>query len=148
MKVFFLKCFLLYGILLSPIFITLGVPAQPSFGEVRTGDNAGEVILQIKTVASGVNSPNQQFRFIIVPDLEGARLDPIERSIPDYQSGTLETIVVGSLMFGESYTFSATVANTFGTSTAANSASVVAGMYMYVYTQCMSTCMHKICACA
>jgi hypothetical protein len=58
----------------------LGVPAQPSYGEVRTGDNAGEVVLEIKTVASGVVSANQRFRFIIVPDLEGVKFDPIERT--------------------------------------------------------------------
>jgi hypothetical protein len=62
------------------------------------------------------------------------------RSVPDYQSGALETIVIDSLLFGESYTFSATVANIFGTSTAANSASVVAGM--------CTQCINASCRCA
>ena len=54
-----------------------GVPRVPKFREVTSGPGAGEIIIQTKTAASGVNNPAQGFKFIIMPVLDDNTLDPI-----------------------------------------------------------------------
>ena len=110
------------------IVIDLGVPREPQFGNVESGSHIGEVVLDIKTVAAGVDNENQAFRFIITPVLDGNILDPILYNKFDYMSGELESITVRDLEPGRSYTFSATAMNRFGTSAPANSPPVRAGI--------------------
>ena len=57
--------------------IDLGVPREPQFGNVESGSRIGEVVLEIKTVAAGVDNENQNFWFIIIPVLGVNVLDPI-----------------------------------------------------------------------
>ena len=95
---------------------------------MQPGSRIGEVTLEIKTVASGINDQNQAFRFVITPVLDGDVLDPISYDKFDYMSGVLESITVSGLEPGRGYTFSATAMNIFGTSDAANSPPVRAGI--------------------
>ena len=104
-----------------------GVPAQPSFGELTPGPNPGEVTIQIKTVASGVDSPSQGFQFNIIPVQNGNEGNVREFPRGNYQSGEFETLVVRELEQGQHYTFSATAMNFYGTSDVQNSASITAG---------------------
>ena len=106
----------------------IGVPRESQFGDVNSGPGAGEVTLEVKTVASGVDNPSQGFRFIITPVLDGEVLDPIPFDSFEYQSGTFESITVSGLEPGRTYSFSATAMNTFGTSSSTNSPSVPAGV--------------------
>jgi hypothetical protein len=94
---------------------------------LTTGPNSGVITVEIKTVASGVNSRDQGFRFNITPVLDGNRQPDKIFEFPYYVSGELVSIVVGQLTPGESYTFSATAMNTFGNSTSANSPQQFAG---------------------
>ena len=48
-----------------------GVPRVPVFGELLFGPGNGEVTLQIKTLASGVNNSAHGFHFLIAPVLDG-----------------------------------------------------------------------------
>ena len=106
-----------------------GVPREPQFGDnIASGPSTGEVTLEIKTVASGVNNPDQEFRFIITPEIDGNTLDPVQFDFPNYESGALESITVHGLEPERSYIFSATAMNNFGESSPANSRSVRAGM--------------------
>ena len=90
--------------------------------------------MQIGTPASGVNSAAQEFAFIITPVLGGVRLESVEYNRPNYTDGRLEAIVVSGLMGGQTYTFSATAVNTFGTSEAVISPPVTAGMLPCYHT--------------
>ena len=67
--------------------LSQGVPATPQFGDLTIGSGSGQVTVQIKTVASGVNNPGHGFQFILTPVLSGT--DQIERSFafPEYTSG-------------------------------------------------------------
>ena len=111
------------------MYTFLGIPAAPSFGELRSGSQAGQVIIQIKTVASGVSDPAAQgFEFVIVPRLfEGAPGNELRFPRPNYQNNLFEIITISDLMPGQSYTFSATAVNFFGESFPGNSAPVQAG---------------------
>jgi hypothetical protein len=115
--------------------VQLGVPREPQFGNVVSGSRIGEVVLEIKTVASGVDNPNQAFRFIITPVLDVNVLEPISYDKFDYMSGELESITVSGLEPGRSYTFSATAMNRFGTSDVANSPPVLAGILICLECQ-------------
>ena len=92
-----------------------------------TGPNPGVITVQIKTVASGVNSPDQNFRFNITPVLAGIRQPGRIFNFPMYVSGEFVSIAVDQLQSGANYMFSATAMNTFGNSTPANSPSQFAG---------------------
>ena len=105
----------------------IGVPAPPQFGDLITGPNSGVITVQIKTVASGVDSPNQDFRFNITPVLAGIGQPGKTFNFPRYVSGQFVSIAVDQLQPGASYTFSATAINIFGNSTPANSPVQVAG---------------------
>ena len=96
---------------------------------MRSGPNLGEVTLTIKTVASGVNDPDQQFQFVITSVLDSVEQEEIEYPFPDYTSGNFETIVVSGLEPGQTYSFSATATNFFGPSGSENSASIRAGVF-------------------
>ena len=106
-----------------------GHSALPQFGDLTPGPNEGEVTIQIKAVASEVdsNSASQQFRFSIVPVLNGVEGRMRESIQNDYVSGTFKTITITDLMPGQSYTFSATAVNSFGSSETENSGFVTAG---------------------
>ena len=105
-----------------------GVPAEPQFGDLITGPRSGEIIVQIKTVAAGVNTPHQEFRFNISPVLLGIRQPERTYDFPNYVSGEFVSIVVDQLQPGASYTFGATAMNIFGNSTPANSPAQFAGI--------------------
>ena len=108
----------------------IGIPATPSFGELVSGPEAGQVIIQIKTIASGASDRDAQgFEFVLVPVLYGVNGNELKFPRPNYQSNTFETITINDLIPGQTYTFSATAVNSFGISTLANSAPVQAGMY-------------------
>ena len=113
------------------INVCTGVPPEPQFGDIVSGPGSGEVTLEIKTVTSGVDDPNQEFRFVITPVLDGKTLGPIRFDFPNYQSGVLESISVNGLEPGKSYAFSAVAINRFGASSPASSRFVHAGM-LYV----------------
>lgn len=106
-----------------------GVPAEPQFGGLITGPRSGEITVQIKTVASGVNLREQGFHFSITPILQGFRQHERTFEFFDYMSGELVSIVVDRLQPGEKYTFVATAMNVFGNSTPANSSVQFAGNY-------------------
>jgi hypothetical protein len=93
-----------------------------------TGPNSGVIIVEIKTVASGVDSPDQGFYFNITPVLVGIRQPERTLDFPNYVSGELVSLVVGQLEPGASYTFIATAMNIFGNSTPANSPAQFAGI--------------------
>ena len=102
------------------------------------GLNEGEVIIQIKTVASGVDGTFRQFQFNIVPVLGGVKGEERECVRNEYVSGRFETVTISDLEPGQSYTFSATAMNSFGNSRTANSRFVTAG------TVCVCVC---VCVC-
>ena len=104
-----------------------GVPAAPQFGDLTPGPNSGVITVQIKTVASGVNQPNQNFSFNITPFLTGNKQPERIYKFPNYMSGEFVSIAVGQLEPGGSYTFSATAMNIFGNSTSAPSPQAFAG---------------------
>ena len=112
------------------ISLTTGQPALPQFGDLMSGPQEGEVTIQIKTVASGIdsNSTSWQFQFNIVPVLSGVEGEKREFVRNDYVSGTFEIVTITDLEPGKSYAFSATAVNCFGTSETAHSAFVTAGM--------------------
>lgn len=121
--------YLRYYVTVIDYYACTGVPRDPQFGDsIVSGPGSGEVTLEIKTIASGVDDPNQEFRFVITPVLDGEILDPIRFDFPNYQSGVLESISVNGLEPGKSYTFSVTAMNRFGMSGPANSRSVHADM--------------------
>ena len=91
------------------------------------GPNPGEVTIQIKTIASGVDDPSQGFQFNIIPVRDGIEGNVKEFPLGNYQSGEFETLVVRELEQGQSYTFSATAMNFYGSSEVQNSAFVTAG---------------------
>ena len=108
--------------------ILLSVPVKPDFGSLSSGPGAGEVTLLVKTEHSGVDRATQQFRFTITPVLDGEVLDySISFERPNYLSGTFESLTVGGLTPGQSYTFHARAVNSFGNSEVANSSSMIAG---------------------
>ena len=96
---------------------------------LTSGPEAGEVTIEIKTIASGVSSSSQGFQFNIIPVRDGVEETLQEFVHNDYQSGQLETLIVRELEQGQSYTFSATAMNFYGTSDATNSRFVTAGMF-------------------
>ena len=108
----------------------LGVPVTPQFGVLITGPGSGVIIVQIKTVASGVDMPVQEFNFRITPILAGTsgdRQPERQFEFPNYMSGQFVSLAVDNLEPGESYIFSATAVNIFGTSGSAHSAAQFAG---------------------
>ena len=96
---------------------------------MTTGPRSGEITVQIKTVASGVNLPEQGFHFNVTPVLLGIRQPEKTFEFPIYMSGELVSVVVDQLQPGASYTFSATAMNIFGNSTPANSPAEFAGKF-------------------
>ena len=104
-----------------------GVPAAPQFGELTTGPYSGVITMRIKTVASGISQPDQDFHFNIIPVFAFNKQPERIYEFPNYMSGQLVSIAVGQLEPGESYTFSATAVNIFGSSTSANSPVQFAG---------------------
>ena len=122
---------------------TIGRPAMPMFGTVESS-STGEVTITIRTVASGVNDPHHQFRFIIAPIADGVKGHEIEYPFPGYQSGHFETVIIERLEQGESYIFSAIATNAFGNSEPAYSASIFAGVSCVTCVLCACVC---VCVC-
>ena len=104
---------------------------MPMFGDLLYGPGAGEVTVTIKTVASGVEDTSQVFWFVITPHTDTTEGNTVPHFIPNYQSGTFETIIVGGLEQGEEYRFNATAANMFGASQVATSNFITAGIGIY-----------------
>ena len=90
------------------------------------GPDSGVITVQIKTIASGVNTPSQGFQFRITPILAGVRQASRQFQFPLYTSGELVSIRVVQLEPGASYVFIATAMNNYGTSAAAISQMQVA----------------------
>ena len=104
---------------------------MPSFGELTSGPDPGQVTIQIKTIASGVSDPAaQRFAFVIVPVLGITPGNGIRFPLSNYQSNMFETITISDLIPGESYTFSATAVSDLGMSIPENSAPVQAGTHL------------------
>ena len=106
-----------------------GRPATPTFGDLLSGPNVGDVTMMINTRTSGIDGTFQLFGFFVFPILDGTEGDSIPYLFPNYQSGTFETIVVSGLEEGESYMFNATAINMFGNSEAITSDFVLSGIY-------------------
>ena len=100
---------------------------MPEVGALISGPSVGQVTLQIKTAASGINSSLQGFQFIVTPVLDGQNLSSIQYAFPDYQSGVFTPVSVSGLEEGKAYTFCVTAVNIFGTSKVTKSSSVFAG---------------------
>ena len=90
-----------------------------------SGPDTGEVAIMIKTVASGVNSSQHRFRFIVTPITNGVKERELEFPFPNYQSGQFETVLVQGLQQGRNYIFSGVAVNVFGRSDSAYSASIL-----------------------
>ena len=110
-----------------------GRPAPPMFGELISGPGDGEVTVMIKTVASGLEDPLQVFWFVITPYTDSSEGETVPHLIPNYQSGTFATIIVGGLEQDARYRFNATAANMLGASGVATSNFVTAGVGMTLY---------------
>ena len=110
---------------------------------MTSGPNEGEVTIQIKTVASGVDSTSdsRQFQFNIVPVLDGFEGEGREFVRKYYVSGTFETVTITNLEPGQIYTFIATAENSFGASETANSRFVTAGA-AYHLSICSKVVIH------
>ena len=67
------------------------------------------------------------FWFVITPIHNGIEGDSVSHLSMNYQSGTLDTIVIDGLEGGASYMFNATAVNMYGSSLTATSMSVLAG---------------------
>lgn len=106
--------------ILSVISLSLshieGVPAVPEFGSLARGRRVGEINIQIRTVASGVNSPNEQFRFVIAIVFAGITLSEKSFDFSEYQNGQFVSIPIGGIKEGASYILRATATNIFGSS--------------------------------
>ena len=86
---------------------------MPIIGALMSGPNPGDVTIMIRTVASGINDTQQDFRFIIAPMIDGVKGSEIMFPFPDYQSGHFETVTIENLQRGKSYIFCAVAANIF-----------------------------------
>ena len=115
---------------------------MPMFGELLPGPGAGEVTVTIKTVASGVEDPSQVFWFVITPYTDTTEGETVPHLIPNYQSGTFESMIVSGLEQGERYRFNATAVNMFGASQVVTSNFITAGIG--TYTNSMPTLQHFI----
>lgn len=100
---------------------------MPEVGALISGPSVGQVTLQMKTAASGINSSLQGFQFIVTPVLDGRNLSSIQYSFPDYHSDVFISVSVSGLEEGKAYTFCVTAMNIFGTSKVTKSSSVFAG---------------------
>ena len=92
-----------------------------------SGPGAGQVIMTVKTVASGVNKSSQGFHFIVIPILDGAEGESRRYFFPNYQNGTFVTLLVEGLKQGRSYRFSVAAANIFGVSLPTLSTAISSG---------------------
>lgn len=98
---------------------------MPTFGTLMSKPNDSEVTMTIRTVASGINDPEQLFKFVIVPICEGVEEAGLEYPFPDYQSGQFERVVVEAVEKGGSYVFRAVATNIFGSSEPAYSPAII-----------------------
>ena len=116
------------------MFSYLGKPFTPTFGDLISGPRHTDIMIQIKTVASGVEQGSQElFQFNIVPVRNGIEETPQMFMRNDYESGTFVTVTVERLTVGETYTFSATAENRHGVSEVANSRFItIGGWYLHV----------------
>lgn len=96
-----------------------------------SGPNAGEITITLKTISSGINGQSSEvFLFMVTPVHEGIGGESVSHLSMNYQSETFETVVVGGLVEGESYTLNATAVNVYGSSQVATSLSITAGMVL------------------
>ena len=100
---------------------------MPVYSNLSTGSNAGEISITLMSPVSGINVEHSQvFWFVVIPIQDGIRGESVSHLSLNYQSGTSETIVISGLMAGESFAFSATAVNVYGSSQAATSTPVTA----------------------
>ena len=101
---------------------------MPVFGDLIPGPNAGEIAITLKTSASGIDGQfSEVFWFVITPIHEGIEGESVFHLSLNYQSDTFETVFINGLKEGESYIFSATATNKYGSSQAATSKFAFAG---------------------
>lgn len=98
---------------------------MPIIGALMSGSNPGDVTIMIRTVASGINDTQQDFRFIIAPIIDGVKGSELVFPFPDYQSGHFETLYIENLQRGKTYIFCAVAANMFARSEPSYSTSIV-----------------------
>ena len=114
------------------MFIT-GRPAPPEFGNLTLGPNAGEITIEIRTIASGIDNNSQVLGFIITPIIDGVSGESMPHLVTKYESGRFETVVISGLMAERSYVLNVTATNLFGSSEAVTSSGieVLAGTSQY-----------------
>lgn len=105
----------------------IGLPAIPEFGNLVSGPNAGEITVHLKSSSSGINREVSEVFWFVVNPIHGVEEESVSHLSLNYQSGTFETIVIGGLVEGKSYTFNARAINMYGSSQSATSESVIAG---------------------
>ena len=103
-----------------------------------SGPNGGEITINLMTSSSGINgqsSDSEVFWFVVTPVHEGIEGESVSHLSMNYQSGSLERVVISGLMEGESYTFNVTAVNVYGSSQVATSMSITAGTkLLWCYT--------------
>ena len=108
----------------------IGLPTTPEFGDLISGPNAGEITITLKTKSSGISDHSSEvFWFVVIPVHEGIRGESVSHLSMNYQSDTLESVVISGLAEGESYTLNATATNVYGSSQVATSISITAGIF-------------------
>jgi hypothetical protein len=100
-----------------------------------SGPNAGEITISLMTLSSGIehegqSSDSEVFWFVVTPVHDGLGGESISHLSMNYQSGTLETVVVSGLEEGESYMLNVTAVNVYGSSQVATSMSITAGIIL------------------
>ena len=112
------------------IYYTTGVPTTPVIDEQMSGPNGGEITISLMASSSGINgqsTDSEVFWFVVTPVHEGIEGESISHLSMNYQSGSIERVVVSGLEEGESYTLNVTAVNVYGSSQVATSMSITAG---------------------
>ena len=120
----------IYYHLIKSSFI-IGLPAAPIFGHLQPGPKGGEITFSIQSPTSGIDrnfSDSEVFWFVITPIHDGIEGESVSHLSMNYQSGSIETVVIDGLEEGESYVFNATAVNMYGSSLPTTSTSVLAGV--------------------
>ena len=82
------------------------------------------------TLSSGINgqsSDSEVFWFVVTPVHDGIGGESVSHLSMNYQSGSIERVVISGLEEGESYTLNITAVNVYGRSQVATSMSITAG---------------------
>ena len=76
---------------------------------------------------SGESSDSEVFWFVVTPVRDGIGGESVSHLSMNYQSGSIERVVVSGLEEGESYMLNVTAVNVYGSSQVATSISITAG---------------------